>query len=527
MEFEQFLNNVLDTQLKGIFTGKQLEVLKGLLEIKFKFHSLERRVQFFNGLITALHGKKDKADVILAIAQHSGVPINKLLQVLAQRMMFVRLGANQQEGEELNRRIAQVQSESNPIRKATIFSILKDQGLWGNVKALGRRLGAAWIKQVHRLVLKVPIELNGKLYSVVALKVKRPSAMKHLEEDFEILGRMLNYFNKLYPDEGISIDTLEKIKQAIREELDFEREIGVQKEFAGNMEGRSSKLRVPVVLPGGKSNGERLIILDEYVEGKLLKDVPEKDRTSKVFYQALDEFFKQVFVDGLYHADWHEGNEFVTPSGKDVLIDVGSHGRVAAGQRRLLFNIFNAIARGKDSQVIELLGDYGVSLTEKSKNEIIDALHLSKTNAAKFDGVFRVLDKQPAGVPESLLMFLQALSKVGKYFDYIGGFRQALLVMKYNALTTLGNDSTQNPDQIVEINDNSHSKNDKAMKGSIPTGGIDFTANKTPLEIQNAGQGIKFHLNPAMLKQLQNAPGFVPVIISIQPMSDLRKFLFS
>jgi len=56
-------------------------------------------------------------------------------------------------------------------------------------------------------------------------------------------------------------------------------------------------------------------------------------------------------------------------------------------------------------------------------------------------------------------------------------------------------------------------------------GGIDFTANRTPLEIRNSGEGIKFHFDPAMLKQLQNAPGFVPVIIKIQPMKNLRLFL--
>ena len=37
--------------------------------------------------------------------------------------------------------------------------------------------------------------------------------------------------------------------------------------------------------------------------------------------------------------------------------------------------------------------------------------------------------------------------------------------------------------------------------------------------------GIKFHLDPAMLAQLRNAPGFVPVIISVQPLEDLQGFL--
>ena len=56
---------------------------------------------------------------------------------------------------------------------------------------------------------------------------------------------------------------------------------------------------------------------------------------------------------------------------------------------------------------------------------------------------------------------------------------------------------------------------DQAQLIKKPTGGIDFTANKTPLEIKNAGEGIKFHIDPAILQQLQNAPGFVPVIISV------------
>jgi len=57
------------------------------------------------------------------------------------------------------------------------------------------------------------------------------------------------------------------------------------------------------------------------------------------------------------------------------------------------------------------------------------------------------------------------------------------------------------------------------------TGGIDLTPANKVLQTQNAGEGIKFHLDPPMLQQLQNAPGFVPVIINIQPMRDLKGFL--
>ena len=57
------------------------------------------------------------------------------------------------------------------------------------------------------------------------------------------------------------------------------------------------------------------------------------------------------------------------------------------------------------------------------------------------------------------------------------------------------------------------------------TGGIDLSVFNKVLKTSTHGVDIKFNMDPAMLKQLQNAPGFVPVIISIQPMLDLRQFL--
>jgi phosphoenolpyruvate synthase/pyruvate phosphate dikinase len=58
------------------------------------------------------------------------------------------------------------------------------------------------------------------------------------------------------------------------------------------------------------------------------------------------------------------------------------------------------------------------------------------------------------------------------------------------------------------------------------TGGIDLTSANMHLQIKKeTSDGIKFYLDPAMLTQLQNVMGFVPVIINIQLMTDLRQFL--
>ncbi len=57
------------------------------------------------------------------------------------------------------------------------------------------------------------------------------------------------------------------------------------------------------------------------------------------------------------------------------------------------------------------------------------------------------------------------------------------------------------------------------------TGGIDLTPANINLQTQSNGGKINFKLDPAMLQRLQNAPGFYPVIINIQPMTDIRLFL--
>lgn len=55
-------------------------------------------------------------------------------------------------------------------------------------------------------------------------------------------------------------------------------------------------------------------------------------------------------------------------------------------------------------------------------------------------------------------------------------------------------------------------------------GGIDLTSVDT-FAIHNDGSDIKFNIDNDMLSQLQNITGFVPNIVQIQPMADLRLFL--
>ncbi|MBF0594833.1 MAG: tetratricopeptide repeat protein [Candidatus Omnitrophica bacterium] len=66
---------------------------------------------------------------------------------------------------------------------------------------------------------------------------------------------------------------------------------------------------------------------------------------------------------------------------------------------------------------------------------------------------------------------------------------------------------------------------DKAMNPNLMKGGVDLTLGRMNVETRGDGGAITLKLDAAMLEQLQNVAGFVPVIINVQPLGDLRMFL--
>ena len=78
---------------------------------------------------------------------------------------------------------------------------------------------------------------------------------------------------------------------------------------------------------------------------------------------------------------------------------------------------------------------------------------------------------------------------------------------------------------IDDLLNNKNPNHAMITPGFQQKGGIDLTPANLHLQTQNLGGAIHFHLDPAMLQKLQNAPGFVPVVIGIKPMTDLQGFL--
>jgi signal transduction histidine kinase len=66
---------------------------------------------------------------------------------------------------------------------------------------------------------------------------------------------------------------------------------------------------------------------------------------------------------------------------------------------------------------------------------------------------------------------------------------------------------------------------DRAMREEGFKGGIDFNTDELNLNVKNGGRSYEYQADPAVIEQIQKAPGFVPVIIRIKPLKDIRLFL--
>ncbi|MBF0504502.1 MAG: hypothetical protein HQL14_05290 [Candidatus Omnitrophica bacterium] len=89
---------------------------------------------------------------------------------------------------------------------------------------------------------------------------------------------------------------------------------------------------------------------------------------------------------------------------------------------------------------------------------------------------------------------------------------------KYLGLVIVRNDVEEKQAKILKIQTGAHLQ-------PTQNGGIDLTSAQMNLQTQSNGGAIKFKMDPDTFRQFLNAPGLVPVIVNIQPLTDLKMFL--
>ncbi len=219
-------------------------------------------------------------------------------------------------------------------------------------------LAAASVAQVHEATL-----LDG---TEVIVKVQRPKALNQVTQDLDIILRLAAWLNKTTTwGRDLGVKSLAAgFANTLEEELDYRIELDNMASIEASLT-RSGKfdVTVPHGYPG--LSGERLLVMDRLPgqpvsrAGALLTGLSDAER-SRLATTLLGATLEQIIGDGIFHADLHAGNIFITPEGKLGLLDFGAVGRLDPGTQNslglMLYSIDQNDSAGATDAIIELLG---------------------------------------------------------------------------------------------------------------------------------------------------------------------------
>ncbi|HET6982454.1 MAG TPA: AarF/UbiB family protein, partial [Myxococcaceae bacterium] len=207
-------------------------------------------------------------------------------------------------------------------------------------------LAAASIAQVHRATTR-----GGE---PVVVKVQRPGIQTQIGSDLQVLRSLARLLEAVVEETGIysPVGIVEEFDRAIREELDFVHEAENVRAFQETHRERKG-VRIPRV-HDELSSGTVLTL--EYFGGvRLLEAELSAERRAELARVVLDTAFRQLFEDGLFHADPHPGNFLLLPDGDIGLVDFGLVGRLTKQMREQLVILIVAVALKDSDSVARLL----------------------------------------------------------------------------------------------------------------------------------------------------------------------------
>jgi len=208
-------------------------------------------------------------------------------------------------------------------------------------------LAAASLAQVHKAHMR-----DGR---AVVVKVQRPDIRDLIVGDLEALGEIAHFLDQ-HTELGRRYEfdnMLVNLRKSILHELDFTVEANNLHTIAENLaEFENIVIPEPVddftttrvltmeFISGKKITGINPLRLLE-IDGALLAD------------ELWSAYLKQFLVDGIFHADPHPGNVFLTDDDRIALLDLGMVGRVTRTFQDNLLRLLLAISEGRGEMAAE------------------------------------------------------------------------------------------------------------------------------------------------------------------------------
>lgn len=288
-------------------------------------------------------------------------------------------------------------------------------------------LAAASLGQAHRAVL-LPSDAAETGFAAVVVKVQRPSIEAIVDVDLAALRKVGGWLTRYKPvSSRTDVPALvEEFAITTLQEIDYLAEAANAEHFREAFEA-DDRVRVPQV--AWEHTSLRVLTLED-VSAIRLGDYEAITAAGidrdKVAEKLVETYLQQIFEDGVFHADPHPGNLFVTPVGDAgdfelTFIDFGMVGRVPHNLRSGLREALIGIGTQDASRLVKafksldvLLPTADTKLLELASAQIFDRFggmsmndlrKVSDEDMISFALQFReLMVSMPFQLPENLLL---------------------------------------------------------------------------------------------------------------------------
>ena len=211
-------------------------------------------------------------------------------------------------------------------------------------------IGSASIGQVYKGKLKNNDE-------EVAIKVQKPNSREIIESDIKIMKILATRTDQfLSRTRTYNLPAMvSEFERSMLKEINYLEEVMNMQNLAKNFKNENY-IKIPK--PYTEHCSEKLITM-ELINGIQLTDLidgdyPEIDK-KKIANYGVKSYFKQILIDGYFHADPHPGNLIVTEDNRLCYIDLGMMGILNEDFKETLAELILLILSGNTNNIIKQL----------------------------------------------------------------------------------------------------------------------------------------------------------------------------
>jgi ubiquinone biosynthesis protein len=220
-------------------------------------------------------------------------------------------------------------------------------------------LATASIAQTHRGLLATGHD--------VVVKVRRPGVVEQVDLDLAVLRSTVRLAVRSSESaQRIQLEELaDELEVHLRAELDFVEEAH-NTEVVRRIVEQFDGLVVPRVIQPYVT--ERALVLERIAGAKVEAGHGlAAERAAELARQFFRAYVFQVVVEGVYHADPHQGNVLLTEDGRLALLDFGLLGRLDEDTRTGLALLLLALAQNRADDVADLIVSLSLTSTRSDQ----------------------------------------------------------------------------------------------------------------------------------------------------------------